>query len=109
VDTLLGYFAGVPTYLLAAELASCRPLRGEIPTAPFPRQLAASAPARRRSDVQSRLRAHVREAWELHRDHLTGCQSSHGGTRGARANAAKGCNETRLIEATPRADAEALR
>jgi hypothetical protein len=46
VDALLGYLAGAPTYLLAAELASCRPLRGEIPKAPFPPQLAATAPAR---------------------------------------------------------------
>ena len=44
-DALLGYIAGVPTYLLTAELASCRVLRGELPTAPpFPPKLAASAP-----------------------------------------------------------------
>src|SRR5262249_3138762 len=36
VDALLGYLAGAPTYLLAAELASCRPLRGGIPAAPYP-------------------------------------------------------------------------
>jgi hypothetical protein len=46
VDALLGYLAGVPTYLLAAELASCRPLRGAIPESLFPPQLAASAPPR---------------------------------------------------------------
>jgi hypothetical protein len=46
VDALLGYLAGVPTYLLAAELASCRPLRGDVPAAPFPPRLAASAPQR---------------------------------------------------------------
>src|SRR5436190_10759452 len=44
-DALLGYLAGVPTYLLSAELASCRPLRGDIMAAPFPPKLAAAAPA----------------------------------------------------------------
>lgn len=46
VDALLGYVAGVPTYLLSAELASCRPLRGDIPAAPFPPKLAEAAPPR---------------------------------------------------------------
>jgi hypothetical protein len=43
-DALLGYLAGIPTYSLSAELASCRPLRGHIPPAPFPPKLAATAP-----------------------------------------------------------------
>ena len=43
-DALLGYLAGVPTYLLSAELASCRVLHGEVPAAPFPSKLAAAAP-----------------------------------------------------------------
>jgi hypothetical protein len=43
-DALLGYLAGVPTYLLSAELDSCRPLRGDIPAAPFPPKLATAAP-----------------------------------------------------------------
>jgi hypothetical protein len=43
-DALLGYLAGVPTYLLSAELASCRPLRGDITASPFPPKLAAAAP-----------------------------------------------------------------
>ena len=43
-DALLGYLAGVPTYILSAELASCRPLRGDIPAALFPPKLAAAAP-----------------------------------------------------------------
>ena len=43
-DALLGYLAGIPTYTLSAELASCRPLRGHIPAAPFPPKLAAAAP-----------------------------------------------------------------
>ena len=44
VDPLLGYLAGVPTYLLTAELASCRVLRGDLPPAPFPPELAAAGP-----------------------------------------------------------------
>jgi hypothetical protein len=43
-DALLGYLAGVPTYTLAAELASCRTLRGELPKPLFPSKLAAAAP-----------------------------------------------------------------
>jgi hypothetical protein len=43
-DALLGYVAGVPTYILTAELASCRPLRGRLPSAAFPPKLAAAAP-----------------------------------------------------------------
>jgi len=46
VDALLGYLAGVPTYFLAAELASCRLLRGTLPEAPFPPALASAAPPR---------------------------------------------------------------
>ena len=44
VDALLGYIAGVPTYLLAAELASCRTLAGTLPGSAFPPRLAADAP-----------------------------------------------------------------
>ena len=45
VDALLGYVAGVPTYLLAGELASGVVLWGELPVVgPVPPQLAASGP-----------------------------------------------------------------
>ena len=46
VDALLGYAAGAPTYLLTAELASSRVLRGDLARVAFPPKLAASAPAR---------------------------------------------------------------
>ena len=47
IDALLGYLAGAPTYLLAAELASCRVLLGAMPSAdPLPERLAAAAPAK---------------------------------------------------------------
>lgn len=43
-DALLGYLAGIPTYTLSAELASCRVLHGELPASPFPPKLSAAAP-----------------------------------------------------------------
>jgi hypothetical protein len=45
-DALLGYLAGIPTYSLSAELASCRLLCGDIPTSAFPPTLVAAAPPR---------------------------------------------------------------
>ena len=44
IDALLGYVAGAPTYLVSAELASCRPVRGEVPAAPFTPKLMSAAP-----------------------------------------------------------------
>jgi hypothetical protein len=46
IDALLGYVAGAPTYLLTAETASCRVLRGSLEARPFPEALAAAAPQR---------------------------------------------------------------
>lgn len=43
-DALLGYLAGIPTYTLTAELASCLALNGSIEVVPFPPKLAAAAP-----------------------------------------------------------------
>lgn len=43
-DALLGYVAGIPTYTLSAELASCLPLHGHVEAVPFPPKLAANAP-----------------------------------------------------------------
>lgn len=102
VDPLLGYLAGVPTYLLSAELASCQVLCGTIPTASFPPKLAAAAPPWwrfRRSFSLDYARMHARR----------------GNLIGATGQAAKAvmeeahailcerrqwvCNEKRLIEA----------
>jgi hypothetical protein len=44
VDHKIGFVAGLPTYLLAAELASCQVLWGSLPAAPFLAKLAAAAP-----------------------------------------------------------------
>lgn len=46
VDALLGYVAGIPTYVLTAELASCRRLHGDVASVAFPPQLAEAAPPR---------------------------------------------------------------
>lgn len=46
VDALLGYLAGVPTYMLTAELASCRPLRGDLAAVRYPPRLIEAAPSR---------------------------------------------------------------
>ena len=43
-DALLGYLAGIPTYTLTAELASCVALRGNVEAVPFPPKLAEAAP-----------------------------------------------------------------
>jgi hypothetical protein len=43
-DALLGYVAGIPTYSLTAELASCVALSGHVEAVPFPSKLAAAAP-----------------------------------------------------------------
>jgi hypothetical protein len=102
VDALLGYVAGVPTYLLCAELASCQLLQGTIPTARFPSALAAAAPPRWRF-----CRSFSVEYARMH--------AARGNHLGAVAQAAKAvmeeahavmceqnrwvCNEKRLIEA----------
>jgi hypothetical protein len=111
VDALLGYVAGVPTYILSAELASCQPLRGDIPAAPFPPQLVVAAPPRWRfcrSFSLDYARMHARR----------------GSLAGATGQAAKAvmeeahailcergqwvCNEKRLIETAGLAGLHAL-
>lgn len=46
VDALLGYIAGIPTYTLTAELASCHVLSGSIPKIAYPPKLMAAGPPR---------------------------------------------------------------
>ncbi len=111
VDALLGYLAGVPTYLLSAELASCQPIRGDLPAIPFPPQLVAAAPPRWRfcrSFSLDYARVHARR----------------GDVAGATGQAAKAvmeeahaivcergqwvCNEKRLIEAAGLVGLQAL-
>jgi hypothetical protein len=102
-DTLLGYLAGIPTYTLSAELASCLPLRGNVEAVPFPPKLAAAAPAVWRfcrSFSLDYARMHARRcnvagvagqaaAAVMEEAHAISCE------RGQWV-----CNEKRLIEAT---------
>jgi hypothetical protein len=63
IDALLGYTAGVPTYLLCAETASCTVLHGTLSPTPFPDALRATAPPRWRfcrSFSLDYARAHAR-------------------------------------------------
>ena len=103
VDSLLGYLAGIPTYTLTAELASCRLLRGDLPAAPrYPSKLMASGAAR----------------WRFCRTFSLDCGRMHaarGNVAGAIGHTARAameeahaiqcergewvCNEKRLIEA----------
>lgn len=111
VDALLGYLAGAPTYLLSAELSSCRVLAGEIPSAPFPSQLRQSAPA----------------SWRFRRSFSLAYARKHAGRgsgAGVLGQAAKAvmeeanaracdrsqwvCNEKQLLETIRMADAEQL-
>ena len=112
VDALLGYLAGVPTYLLTAELVSCRVLRGELPAAvPFPPKLAAAAPPRWRfcrSFSLDYARMHARRS---NRIGLIG-QAAKAVMEEAHAILCEQrrwtCNEKRLIEAAGLADVQRL-
>ena len=84
IERLQFHLAGVPTYILAAELALHRVLRGELPRPRYPAALRASAPARWQQDAQSTL-SYARAA-HAPRGNLTGtagaiataaCQTAH--------------------------------
>ena len=49
IDRVEGHVAGLPTYVLAGELATCEVLHGELPRPAFPDALRESAPPRWRS------------------------------------------------------------
>ncbi len=113
VDALLGYIAGVPTYLLMAELASCRVLRGALPIAvtAYPPQLMAAAPnvwRFRRSFSLAYARAHAE------RGNVVGAtgQTAKAVMEEAHARLCERglwvCNEKRLVEAAKLSEAQAL-
>jgi len=111
VDALLGYLAGVPTYCLGAELASCRLLCGEIPSAPFPPKLVISAPPRWRFGRSFSLeyaRMHARRGNVMG---TTG-QVAKAVMQEAHATLCEGgrwvCNEKRLIETAGLTDLQVL-
>ena len=102
VDALLGYLAGIPTYVLAAELSSCHVVHGDLPVIPFPPRLAETAPPRWRFS----------RAFSLNSAHL---HAQRGNVVGAVGHAARAvmeeahavlcerrqwvCNEKRLLSA----------
>lgn len=113
VDPLLGYLAGVPTYLLTAELASCRVLWGDLPAASvsFPAKLAAAGPPWwrfRRSFSLDYARMHAR------RGDLVGAVGQAAKAIMEEAHAVLceqgrwACNEKRLIEAAGLAGVQSL-
>lgn len=55
VEWLLFHLAGVPTYIVVAELAGNRVLHGTLPRPEFPRALRDSAPGRWRADARLTL------------------------------------------------------
>jgi hypothetical protein len=65
VEKLLFYLAGVPTYILAAELALNTVLHGDLPRPAYPDALRASAPPRWWGDAQATL-AYGRGAYAAH-------------------------------------------
>lgn len=56
IEPLATFVAGIPTYVLAGELALCKVLVGELPRPVFPDALAASAPPRWRQLSSMALR-----------------------------------------------------
>jgi predicted nucleotidyltransferase len=65
VEKLLFHLAGVPTYILAAELALNTVLRGDLPRPAYPDALRAAAPPRWWGDAQATL-AYGRDAYAAH-------------------------------------------
>jgi hypothetical protein len=55
IERLLFYLAGIPTYIVAAELALNRVLHGELPRPDYPAELRRTAAARWRGDAEATL------------------------------------------------------
>jgi predicted nucleotidyltransferase len=55
IERLLFYLAGIPTYVVLAELALNQVLHGDLPRPEYPAALRRSAPARWRGDAQATL------------------------------------------------------
>ena len=110
-DALLGYLAGIPTYTVSAELASCLPLRGHVEAVAFPPKLAAAAPA-----VWRFCRSFSLEYARMHakRGNVAGVAGQAAAAVMEEAHAIsceRGqwvCNEKRLIEATGLSSLNAL-
>lgn len=111
IDAVLGYLAGMPTYTLAAELASCRVLHGELPAVKFPAKLAIRAP-----EIWRYCRSFTLEYARMHarRGNATGAagQTAKAAMEEAHAVLCERrhwvCNEKRLLEAASLDDLHAL-
>jgi Nucleotidyltransferase domain len=84
IERLMFHLAGIPTYIVAAELALNQVLRGELPRPAYPRALRETAPPRWRSNARDTLQ-YARDAHAA-RGHLTelagaiataACQAAH--------------------------------
>jgi hypothetical protein len=62
VEKLLFYLAGIPTYVVVAELALHRVLAGDLPRPGYPAELRAAAPPRWRDDARATL-GYARKAY----------------------------------------------
>lgn len=71
IERLLFHLAGIPTYIVVAELALNRVLRGDLPRPEYPEALRRSAPRRWRDEAAATL-GYAREAHAV-RGHLTEC------------------------------------
>jgi predicted nucleotidyltransferase len=89
VERLMFHLAGIPTYLVVAELAVNRTLRGELPCPAYPEALRLAAPPRWRGDALATL-GYARDAHAV-RGRLTD-------TVGAVATAACYAAHARLAE-----------
>jgi hypothetical protein len=111
VDALLGYVAGAPTYVLAAELASCRWLVGALPVPEFPLQLATTAPARWRIcrsfslDYARRYAIRSNRAMAMGQANKAALEEAHAIMCERRRWV---CNEKRLLEAAGLASVQML-
>jgi Nucleotidyltransferase domain len=84
IERLLFHLAGVPTYIVVAELSLHRVLRGELPRPDYPAALRASAPGRWWGDAQLTLGyARIAHAARGHLTNTAGalataaCQAAH--------------------------------
>jgi hypothetical protein len=102
IERLLFYLAGVPTYVVVAEIALNQVLYGDLPRPAYPDALRAAAPPRWWGDAQATL-GYARDAYAAHGRLaetagtivVAGCQAAHA------ALAASGqwvTNEKRLLD-----------
>jgi hypothetical protein len=114
VDALLGYLAGVPTYMLSGELASCVALRGDasaVSAVPYPPRLIEAAPPRWRFCRSFSLEIARMHAKRANRIGAMGQAAKAVMEEGHAILSERGqwiCNEKRLIDAAGLTDTHRL-